>query len=155
MKRKGKGSLREGEEQHSEGVEEGEEQRRWAVKGKAGHYWLFTYNVNSGDKEAAWRCRRKRRTSSSTVSPKTRERSRGENLASIKNRKEEATLVNQVIPHNHLSSSSLSVPFATLRLKCKIVMDPTNNNSCFTVNKQFIFVIFFEMQPLTCRQTAS
>jgi hypothetical protein len=41
VKRKGKGSLEEGEEQRSEGVEEGR------------HSSLFRYNVNSGDKEAA------------------------------------------------------------------------------------------------------
>jgi hypothetical protein len=75
--------------------------------------------------------------------PHTRERSRGgENPVSTKNREEEATLVNQTIPHHHLSSSSLKVLFATMWLKCKIVMGPTNSNSCFTVTKQFIFVVF-------------
>ncbi|KAJ6969573.1 hypothetical protein NC653_034187 [Populus alba x Populus x berolinensis] len=45
----------------------------------------------------------------------TRERSKGgENPASTKNRGEEATLVNQPIPHHHLSSSSLKVLFANL-----------------------------------------
>nr|TKR71363.1 hypothetical protein D5086_0000301370 [Populus alba] len=48
----------------------------------------------------------------------TPERSKGgENPASTKNIGEEATLVNQPIPHHHLSSSSLKVLFANLQLK--------------------------------------